>query len=800
MTSDSFNLQLFSTINNTFGLFDNSKSQRQLDTMGNEELNNELKNINNSLSENVRTNNNNNASLLNQIYSGVNLLNINNQLLLCNNQSSVSLTSSPGSARNPDSLNVSNNYNHISYTPMSSSSLSPARNYDLNIEDYKSASNLDFLNNYLNNSNEMRFTITPSEINLTVSSPFNATDKHEMTATDDFRHDQVTGNGFGGVNISNSDLSGFNFNPAIDPDSLSVITAISPNRNYDLDKLDEFNLDIETQFNNNNGHSNSNLTLNEEKPQKLNFSNSNTSTEYNDEFQVNSVFSFPSNSDSSLDKKKSHTRDVSLCSMMNKATLISPITTSKKLPEINTNMDFRKSDSLKTPVFQTSVLDFSRKAHKSQKSNGINKNHKKSQSLNHSLTNLANLDKKLINCLTPTYGIKIPNKFSTKKIDNDSFVSESEKSSDENFFFNNESVNSFQDQVKFEQSSSDEIDEKNPFDNDKSTINPSKLTSPTASNFYLQSKSFDFKLNDDINKIIPMATSEEDVSLANSSQQDVLKNEDEMELMKNSDSSMEFTMESGEELISEEDSDTPNYRALFHGVNNNKIIKTRKPKAEEENTKVSLKEKLIRKKHSKNNSIELDTKTSVSMLKEKLKSPTLGKKKKSELAGRNRAGSFTSSIDDISIANRASSIFSNNTGGISLSSATTAETSSIDENPLSHLNIVRESSHKKSYSLPVNSFIPVGFMDEDSTLLSPQQLQSQPTRRGRKPNLQYDPSKIFSCSMCPRKFKRQEHLKRHFRSLHTGEKPFGCSQCGKKFSRSDNLGQHMKTHTMTTKP
>ncbi|ODV57913.1 uncharacterized protein ASCRUDRAFT_40198 [Ascoidea rubescens DSM 1968] len=68
------------------------------------------------------------------------------------------------------------------------------------------------------------------------------------------------------------------------------------------------------------------------------------------------------------------------------------------------------------------------------------------------------------------------------------------------------------------------------------------------------------------------------------------------------------------------------------------------------------------------------------------------------------------------------------------------------------------------------------------------------SRRGRKPSLQFDPTKIFSCTLCSRKFKRQEHLKRHFRSLHTGEKPFTCHKCGKKFSRSDNLGQHIKTH------
>jgi C2H2 transcription facotor len=68
------------------------------------------------------------------------------------------------------------------------------------------------------------------------------------------------------------------------------------------------------------------------------------------------------------------------------------------------------------------------------------------------------------------------------------------------------------------------------------------------------------------------------------------------------------------------------------------------------------------------------------------------------------------------------------------------------------------------------------------------------SRRGRKQSLTEDPSKTFVCNLCSRRFRRQEHLKRHYRSLHTHEKPFECSDCGKKFSRSDNLSQHQRTH------
>jgi len=67
-------------------------------------------------------------------------------------------------------------------------------------------------------------------------------------------------------------------------------------------------------------------------------------------------------------------------------------------------------------------------------------------------------------------------------------------------------------------------------------------------------------------------------------------------------------------------------------------------------------------------------------------------------------------------------------------------------------------------------------------------------RRGRKQSLTEDPSKAFKCELCHRRFRRQEHLKRHYRSLHTSDKPFECEDCGKKFSRSDNLAQHQRTH------
>lgn len=84
-----------------------------------------------------------------------------------------------------------------------------------------------------------------------------------------------------------------------------------------------------------------------------------------------------------------------------------------------------------------------------------------------------------------------------------------------------------------------------------------------------------------------------------------------------------------------------------------------------------------------------------------------------------------------------------------------------------------------------------GASDNGST---PQVPPSGPNRRGRKQSLTEDPSKTFICELCNRRFRRQEHLKRHYRSLHTHDKPFECNECGKKFSRSDNLTQHARTH------
>jgi C2H2 transcription facotor len=100
-----------------------------------------------------------------------------------------------------------------------------------------------------------------------------------------------------------------------------------------------------------------------------------------------------------------------------------------------------------------------------------------------------------------------------------------------------------------------------------------------------------------------------------------------------------------------------------------------------------------------------------------------------------------------------------------------------------------ESAPSQSGSSESNTGNNIGGSDAGAT-------PSQPpvNRRGRKQSLTEDPSKTFVCDICNRRFRRQEHLKRHYRSLHTQDKPFECHECGKKFSRSDNLSQHARTH------
>jgi len=104
-----------------------------------------------------------------------------------------------------------------------------------------------------------------------------------------------------------------------------------------------------------------------------------------------------------------------------------------------------------------------------------------------------------------------------------------------------------------------------------------------------------------------------------------------------------------------------------------------------------------------------------------------------------------------------------------------------------------ESTTQQASNAPMSTAPSTASEVNESAASTPAQ-STNASRRGRKQSLTDDPSKTFVCTLCSRRFRRQEHLKRHYRSLHTHEKPFECTDCGKKFSRSDNLSQHQRTH------
>lgn len=106
----------------------------------------------------------------------------------------------------------------------------------------------------------------------------------------------------------------------------------------------------------------------------------------------------------------------------------------------------------------------------------------------------------------------------------------------------------------------------------------------------------------------------------------------------------------------------------------------------------------------------------------------------------------------------------------------------------------QDASAEETLSIPDSTAAASGcntvFLSTDTAATSVQPV----ARRGRKQFLTDDPSETFVCTCCSRSFRRKAHLIRHYRSLHTHDKPFKCDECSKKFSRSDNLSMHASIH------
>ncbi|KAK9874273.1 hypothetical protein WA026_002625 [Henosepilachna vigintioctopunctata] len=54
--------------------------------------------------------------------------------------------------------------------------------------------------------------------------------------------------------------------------------------------------------------------------------------------------------------------------------------------------------------------------------------------------------------------------------------------------------------------------------------------------------------------------------------------------------------------------------------------------------------------------------------------------------------------------------------------------------------------------------------------------------------------KLHMCDICPKTFKRREHLYQHLK-LHTGFRPYICEHCNKSFMRKEHLLRHMTSHS-----
>lgn len=73
-------------------------------------------------------------------------------------------------------------------------------------------------------------------------------------------------------------------------------------------------------------------------------------------------------------------------------------------------------------------------------------------------------------------------------------------------------------------------------------------------------------------------------------------------------------------------------------------------------------------------------------------------------------------------------------------------------------------------------------------------LEPQNWLPGLREGLVFPTERPYSCSFCPKRFKRASDRRDHER-VHTGERPYGCGICGKRFTQSSVLSGHMRIHT-----
>ncbi|GAA5948192.1 hypothetical protein JCM3775_000334, partial [Rhodotorula graminis] len=127
--------------------------------------------------------------------------------------------------------------------------------------------------------------------------------------------------------------------------------------------------------------------------------------------------------------------------------------------------------------------------------------------------------------------------------------------------------------------------------------------------------------------------------------------------------------------------------------------------------------------------------------------------------------------------------------------APTASPSSSTPSSAPALELVADPS--TSYSTaPASTVDPSAPSSSAAPAPAPSAAPAPPPKKGKgsKGGLSKAQASVHVCPAehCTAAFKRSEHLRRHYKSVHRGEKPFPCTVagCGKTFSRKDNLQQH----------
>ena len=52
----------------------------------------------------------------------------------------------------------------------------------------------------------------------------------------------------------------------------------------------------------------------------------------------------------------------------------------------------------------------------------------------------------------------------------------------------------------------------------------------------------------------------------------------------------------------------------------------------------------------------------------------------------------------------------------------------------------------------------------------------------------------WKCTICDKILSKNEHLLKHIRVVHQGQRKHVCPTCGKKFAEKQNMERHIQTH------